>query len=571
MREKATRGGNIDGLSEKLNSAAERRAEQTRIAAALQRRHAALNVIARDRLDQTLETFKAAGLSPKASLLAVMEGSPQGVKGARNSVAARTLGYEARYVAGMMAEVQKDRPHLADRRVLADKRMSDDVFREMGELREGGKPGLTGNDDAKYLAGVFAKHAEASRVELNKLGASIGKLDGWSGPQVHDDLKMMSAGKESWVDAILPYLDLQRTFEDAGSDAEIRSILGDTYDTITTGIPNRPTARETGQRVSPANLAKSLGKTRILHFKDAEAAIAYRDQFGYGNSIYGVMSHQKRAASMAAQMEVFGPNPEVMFNALVESERRKIRDSDTMDPKEKAKVLDSLNGQAGSLRVAFEVMSGHISRPGNIKAAQIGSTIRAVQSMAKLGGAVLTAMPTDVVGAASASMFRGNGFWRGMVQQVGGMLEGKTKGEQAEIGYMLGEGMDAMIGEVMSRGLGADNVVGKMSRVQETFFRWSGLSGWTDKARSVAGRNIAAEMGMRAEKSFADLPNRYRHVLGLHGIDETTWNAIRSLGSRREQRQPLHHAGPAAECRRRADRAAGFGSAGPRGGNREDA
>jgi hypothetical protein len=523
--------GITDNVADRLKSIAEQTAERTRIAAALQKKHAALNILARDRLEQTIEAFKKTGLSPRDSILAVMEGSQQGIAGARDSVSARRLGYEARYVGGMMAEIQKDRPHLVN--VLSDKRLSDDVFREMGELREGGKPGVTGNEDAKYLADVFAKHVEASRTELNRLGASIGKLDGWAGAQVHDDMKMMQAGKETWIDGIAPLLDLNRTFPDAASAGEVKKILGDMYDTIITGVPNKATAKEKGQRVNPANLAKSLGKTRVLHFKDAESAISYRDAFGYGNSIYGIMSHQRRAANMAAQMDMFGPNPEVMFNSIVEGERRKLRDNPNLSPQDKVKQIQKLNADAGPLRGAFDVMSGAISRPGNVNAAKIANDIRAVQSMAKLGGAVLTAMPTDVVGAAQAAMFRGSGFFNGMVKQIGGILKGRPKAEQAEISYLFGEGFDSLIGDVLSHGLANDGPVGKMSKLTETFFKWNGLNWWTDVGRSVVGRTVAAEMGMRADTAFKDLPANYSHVLGLHGIGERQWEALRQA-TRRE-------------------------------------
>jgi hypothetical protein len=523
--------GTTDNVADRMKVIADQTAERTRIASAMQKRHAALNILARDRLEQTLEAFKKAGLSPRDSILAVMEGSQQGIAGARDSVHARRLGYEARYVGGMMAEIQKNRPHLVN--VLADKRLSDDVFREMGELREGGKPGVTGNDDAKYLADVFAKHVEASRTDLNRLGASIGKLDGWAGAQVHDDMKMMRAGKKSWVDQTATLLDLSRTFPDAVTSNDVRGILGDIYDTIITGVPNKATAKEMGQRVNPANLAKSLGKTRVLHFKDAESAIAYRDAFGYGNSIYGIMAHQRRAASLAAQMDMFGPNPEVMFNSLVESERRKLRDNPDLSPEDKVKAIQKLNADTGPLRGAFDVMSGAISRPGNVNAAKISNDIRAVQSMAKLGGAVLTAMPTDVVGAAQASMFRGNGFFNGMVKQIGGILKGRPKEEQAEISYLFGEGFDSLIGDVLSHGLANDGPVGKMSKLTESFFKWNGLNWWTDVGRSVVGRTVAAEMGMRADTAFKDLPANYSHVLGLHGISEKQWEALRQA-TRRE-------------------------------------
>jgi hypothetical protein len=97
----------------------------------------------------------------------------------------------------------------------------------------------------------------------------------------------------------------------------------------------------------------------------------------------------------------------------------------------------------------------------------------------------------------------------------------------AEISYLLGEGYDGLIGHVITPHAGVDGPVGVMSRLQEKFFRWNGLTWWTDMGRAVAGRMVSSEMGMRAKTAFADLPANYKHVLGLHGITEPKWEAIR--------------------------------------------
>jgi hypothetical protein len=120
-----------------------------------------------------------------------------------------------------------------------------------------------------------------------------------------------------------------------------------------------------------------------------------------------------------------------------------------------------------------------------------------------------------------------------MVKQLDGVFKGRPKGEQAEISYLFGEGFDSMVGEIVSHGLANDGPVGKMSKLTEQFFKWSGLNWWTDVGRSVVGRTVAAEIGMRADKAFSELPANFSHVLGLHGIDEGKWNAIRQA-TRRE-------------------------------------
>lgn len=521
--------GNIDGMADKLKSFAEREAERTKVAAALQKRHAALNILVRDRLDQTVTGMVKAGMSPKKALLAVLEGTQRGVEGGRNSVAALNGAYEARYLGGLFAELQANRPHLIN--ALRDPRLDTDITIEMAELREGGKPGITGNDDAKYIAKVFASYAELSRTDLNRLGASIGKLDGWAGAQTHDDIKMLAAGKDAWISSVVNKLDMARTFPDVESADEIAEALSGVYDTLITGFSNKVSGREKGQRVNPANLAKSLGKSRVLHFKDAQAALAYREQFGYGNTVSGMIGHLRNSARVAANMESLGPNPEVMFGSLVEGLKRSIKEDSKLSDAQKTKQIKSLDADAGGIRHALDIANGLVSRPVNVTGSKIASDIRAVQSMAKLGGAVFSSI-SDTVTAGAASQFRGSGFVKGFFAQLNGLRKGRPKGELAEISFLTGEGFDGLVGHIVSPAAAVDGPVGRLAKLQETFFRWNGLSWWTDIQRATAGRVIAAEMGMRAKTAYKALPANYRHVLGLHSITEAKWEALRKAGGR---------------------------------------
>jgi len=528
-KERLQRSGDIDGMADKLKSFAEREAERTKVAAALQKRHAALNILVRDRLERAVTGMIKAGMSPKKALLAIIEGTQRGIEGGRNSVAALNGAYEARYLGGLFAEIQAENPHLL--KAIRDPRLDADITIEMAELREGGKPGITGNRDAQYLAKVFAKYAELSRTDLNRLGASIGKLDGWAGMQNHDDIRMIAAGKDAWIDSILPKIDMARTFPDVESADEIAEALGGIYDTLVTGMPNKVSAREKGQRVNPSNLAKSLGKSRVLHFKDAQSALAYREQFGFGNTVSGMIGHLRNSARVAANMEALGPNPEVMFGSLVEGLKRSIKNDAKLTDVQKAKQIKALDTDAGGLRHALDIASGLVSRPVNVTGARIASDIRAAQSMAKLGGAVISSI-SDNITAGAASQFRGSGFFRGFAAQLNGMVRGRPKGELAEISFLTGEGFDGIIGNIVAPSAAVDGPVGRLSKLQETFFRWNGLSWWTDIQRATAGRMIAAEMGMRAKTAYADLPANYRHVLSLHSIDAAKWEAIRKAGGR---------------------------------------
>ena len=525
------------GRDARLRKFAAEEAERTRIAAAMQRRHTALNIIVRQRLEEQVTSMMDQGMPAYKAMQALNEGAGGkfvGVANGRKSMATQKLAFRAEFVGeGLMARIERERPHL--KRIIAtDKQLDQDVLREMWELRDGGKPGITKNADAQWLAKTFADAAEHSRTRLNNLGAAIGKLDGWNGVQTHDSIKMLGLGadaKSKWIGRITPLLDPARTFPEGVSAGEAAQILGDIFDTIITGLPNRISPAEKGQRVNPANMAKSLGKSRVLHFKDANAALEYQAQFGKGNTIAGMISHLSGMADKAGIMSVMGPNPEVMIVALGASLAKRIKADPKLSDADRAFHTKALDTHKGALRSSFEIVTGIAGVSENVKWSTIGENTRGVQRMAKLGGAVVTSIPSDTVTVALASQFRGNSFFTGLTRQIGGMLRGKPPHEQAEIGHMLGVGFDSLVGKIM-QGASADTPTGAIAKWQERFFRMNGLAGWTDLSRHVAGVQIAAEMGMRSNTGYAALPYAYRHVLGLHGITEAKWDVLRQAALR---------------------------------------
>ena len=60
-------------------------AEQARIAAAVARKHAAINAAVRDRLDAQVASHMAKGLSPRQAILALMEGTTRAIPKGRSS------------------------------------------------------------------------------------------------------------------------------------------------------------------------------------------------------------------------------------------------------------------------------------------------------------------------------------------------------------------------------------------------------------------------------------------------------------------------------------------------------
>jgi hypothetical protein len=533
-KQKLLADGQPVGLDARLRRFAQEEAQRTQIAAAVQRRHAALNIIIRDKQMEAIGHMINAGLTPRQAMLAILEGSTSNVKNARVSVQSARQSYEAVYVGRLLSDIARDRPHLIY--AMDDKALDADVLKELRELRSDDfvgptKAGLTGNQDAIYLAKAFAKYAELMRVDLNRLGANIGKLEGWGGVQMHDPIKMMKVQPRDWAARIMPYLDLERTFPDGLGSREALDTLSSIYNTIITGTPATPRPGERGVRTGPANMAKSLGHSRVLHFKDADAALAYREEFGYGNTIDGMKAHLMNGARVAANMKTLGPNPEAMFLSISEELQRRIRESATISPTDKAKMTEGLKTDGGAMRHALDIAVGTQAIPISMKWAEIGSTVRGTQVVSKLGGAVISSIQ-DPVSVAASAQFRGSSFFSTFGRQLGMMLSGRPKGEAAEVSFLLGEGFDGWLGKIGSAFGALDGPLGVMGKMQELFFRLNGLTWWTDVQRSGAGRIIAAEMGMRSKSAFNDLPDAYKHVLGLHGIDQQKWEIIRKANLR---------------------------------------
>ncbi len=522
--------GSIDGLDARLAKAAAEAADEAAIERALSAKHAALNVIKRVDLEKQVATL-APRIGYRKALLALNEGTTRLVEGGRHSVQAIKLAFERRFVGEPMAKIAAERPHIE--KMLKDRAFLDDVVREMTEIREGGQPGKTRNGDAQFTAKVLSDAAESSRQALNQRGANIGKLDGWAGPQTHDDVKLRKAGQEAWVTSVVGKLDLARTFPDTSPEA-VPDILREVWTTIVTGRDRGLTAAGKGETVGPANLAKSLARNRVLHFKDADAWLAYNADFGSGHVFDGIIHHQMAAARTAALMEVYGPNPQTMLASLTDGLQRQIRNDKTMDAGKRAAEINALDADAGSLKNSMDEAMGLTFTPVSYGGAKIASGVRSVQSMAKLGGAVI-ASAADVITSTANLKFNGVPLGKAYADQIGEFVKGRGKGETREISFLLGEGFDGIIDHIVSPYVAGDTTPGAMHRAMSTFFRWNGLTWWTDTMKASHARILSAHLGLQVDKAHARLDEGFRSILGTHGIGAAEWDAIRQAQFRSDR------------------------------------
>lgn len=509
--------------------------EEQALADARQRRfHAALNIVVRDRINAQLAGYREAGMAPDKAILALLEGTTVGVPGGRRSAAAYQTAFTARYLGTLMSEIARQRPHLERvfqqvRHRAARRALAADVAREMH--RPDGGPWVTRSADAQFLADLFRRTFEAHRRDLNALGADIGRLNGYL-PHVHDEMRLVKASRDEWVRFTDQRLDHARMFPEGADTARRHEVLGEIYDTIVTGRRPGLTAAGRGDYVGAANLARTAQQSRVLHFADADGWLQYNERFGQGDAISAVVSASLHTGRMAGLMHVLGPNPEVMLRSVVDAEAARVRgDASLSAERRQSLVEDKLRLEPGGrnlgITAAWAEVSGFTSSAANLTAARIASDARALQSMAKLGGATLSSV-TDLATVVGNMTYRGTPLPVAWANTLLGYAGGRGRGVDRRVAYLAGEGFEGIIGHVVHPFAAQDLAPGMMSRVMTQFFRLSGLEWWTDTGRSVAARVFAADLGQRSGTAWADLPVAFRDVLGEHGFDAARWDLLRS-------------------------------------------
>ncbi len=531
MRERARREGDIEAADRRLVELAAQEADEVKIAAALQKKQAALNAIVRDRLEANHQALRDVDYTPPEALRVLMHGGNRRGASVRDSVAATQAGMERRYLGALLGKIAAERPHLEEqlsRGLFIERKGRQEFFdrvgREMWELHDGGNPGVTKDADAEWLAKQLADVTELARRDLNRLGANIGKLDdhGYI-PQRHDAWRMLKVSEQDWVDEIAPRLDYERSFPDIDEN-EARAVLGEIYRTVVTGQDGRIRPENDGAIKGPANLAKRLSHQRVLHFRSYDDWAAYNKAFGYGDTLSTVVEHWRLSARIGGQMKVLGPNPEAMLRGFADKQSARLSRDRGVTPKQAAdwgKELRDVEKWA-----AFKVMTGEAFAVRGRRLAAGGSFIRTWETISKLGSVVISSI-TDPVTLAGNLRFQGNNIAQAYGRVFQGYFSGRGKEEQREIGFLLGEGFDGLIDSMVSAYTANDTATGFASRAMTTFFRLNGLTWFTDTGRSVGARLMAADMGRRAGKRFDELDERYRNVLELQGITPAKWDVIR--------------------------------------------
>lgn len=502
-----------EGIS--LEAAALRAAEELsnaeKLANVIEARNKALNTrIAAQRLAFIRDSFPD---RPDIGLSAILVGRNEARTGSRSSASAEQFQLRSKYLSGLIHDLEQ----AGVLKYLSSGSNDAEVADAMWRLGKGESTDGMMKESVK-IAEIITKWQESARLDANKAGAWIRKMPGYIARQGHDMMKIRAAGFAAWRDAILPKLD-KATFEGvADQDAFLRSV----YDGLASGVhlaSEKPDWMK-GFKGSQ-NVARRASQERVLHFLDGRSWYEYNREFGVGSvreAIYGGLEASARNTGL---MRILGTNPENMVNYLA--------DTISADLKGNEKALAAFNdARRSTIKNEMAEVTGQTNIPGSSALARFGSTTRAVDSMLKLGGAMISSF-NDLASNALELRYQGKNFMSALTESIQGRLKRYSTEEQKEILSSLGVYADSMRDEILQRFSGDVTLPGKVARLQRQFFRLNGLNWWTDASRNTTATMTSHWLAGNAKSPHATLNPDLKRALDLHGIGEPEWNIYRTM------------------------------------------
>jgi len=388
-------------------------------------------------------------------LTAILVGSNRRVEGARSAVSVQQFAQANQLIAGFNAELRANnletmfKDGLEGLSEAETQRRVSNAMSELGQQQTeiekltGLKPPVTEtNPKILKLAEIMENYSEMIRQKLNDRGANIEKMWGYIVKQSHDPFRVRNAADSlglkladikldesikgtdinyqknytAWKNYIIPKLDENRTFVNAENRENFlqeifNTLVGNKY-LVVDGANNVYGAR------SVNNITKNSKVKRILHFKTANDWFDYNEKFGVGNLKESFFSGIQTAGRNIGMIDALGAKPKENFEKIRFAVQRRL-------------VAEGKGGQSANISKAnqfdkyMKVVDGSIYTVADFGVARYSAIARSIASMAKLGGAVISAA-ADIGIYGSEMRFQGRSFLGGMGEALQSLIRIKN-------------------------------------------------------------------------------------------------------------------------------------------------
>ena len=483
--------------AERLRRAGQLAANELTNEAALKKRRVALTIAARQRLDAFIKTYQG----KDGKLEALNRTIAFHADGKSNFLSVESRGKATRDYA--LSQIQEAFEAVDPRffHLFEDEASVRDLVYEM-------RGQDTGNVRAKKGAKAWAGVTELLRQRFNDAGGDIGYLENWGIPQHHSMEKVGRVPQDKWVSDVIGKLDRKYYIKDDGqlmSDAELKTFLGEAYNTIATGGLNK--LSDTGMRTSGARSNRG-NASRQIHFKDADSYLEYQREYG-DRSLWEVMvGHLEGISKDIALVETYGPNPDHVFRSILDEVTA---EQATANPERTGRIKRLAN----STENLYNFIAGKTQPIANPHIARWSDNIRNWMVASRLGSALLASfsdLGTMYMSAKVANIPMNRLFMN--------QLEAMNPANRTELARArrAGLAMESLLGSVNRWAM--DNMGPSVSRWSATaVMRASGLTAWTDAHKRAYGVTMMGSLGEVVSRA----PD-------LRSLDDSDFRILKSKG-----------------------------------------
>ena len=479
---------------------------EMRLAARQAKREALIKAVRRNNINARLDAYDGSDYNGYYTQLL---GESKMKAGSRDSGESRMHGFELQFFGAFNRALNQKGAHL--KKVLEDGKIDAEIYAYAYDRN------AKVSQDAKDIHDVIYRHSNGQRERKNRAGAFIGEREDFLVRQSHDSRQIQKAGPETYK-ADLRRLLHEDTFKNFTSETEINSYIDDLYKRFVTGKHYLVDDGAQDLVGSPrsVNLAKKLSQARSLHFKDGASAFEYATKYSEGTIWEKVAEQTRQDARTITLIEMYGPNPKAMHEAIKLDIEKRLFD--------KGEVLSDFQKKA--LDAAFAKLNGELDIPSSYTLAEVSFGIRALENMSKLGGAVLSAFSDVVFKGATLNRRTDLGFLGSYARAFEGLISRVPKADRDHVNSMTGIYLDATLGSMHLRAGSIDAMPGRFSKLQEQFFRWSLLQGWTVNHKKGVVAAVSHDLARYRNTAFDALPEKTRRNLEMHNITADEWSVV---------------------------------------------
>lgn len=498
--------------ADRLTEAANAAAKELKADAAKKKQRVALTILAHDRVQNIMAQFPDDPLKALDRMLAFASDYPGvfSIESAANGIRAEAMG-------SMLDTIDFTRGKFVG--LFADAEKSAALVRELhGE--DSGVP------EAKVAAKQFHDVVERLRQRFNRAGGDVGRLDDWSVPRSHSQLKVVR-NKDAWIADHVAWANRGKYIKEDGApmnDAELKEFFTKAHETVATGGVNKITP---GQFSGNSARANRGSESRQIHYKDADAYMQAQAKYGDRNLMDLMFGHIDRAARDIALVETLGPNPNFAMRYHTETALKQMVDA---KPESKPKVMNRIK----RLENLYTEVAGTREPPASAGLANAFDTYRATNVAGKLGSAVITGLSDQGTMAITSKM---NGMPVMKVFANEARMLNPANAEHRRIAMRAGLGIDQLIGSLSrwgTDGLGVDGeIAGRAAKYSQTaatkVLQLSGMNaidGGNRRAFGAVMMDVAGDLTRRFKK-LADLEGGDRWIMERRGVTDQDWDVWR--------------------------------------------